>query len=187
MRILDNARSMTLLETDMNQGYKQYQSASEQYHGLTISIEGDTFAFAAPLWNWYGKEYRSMQYAPGLHFDELPENTPQEKSLKQKIATALFVAEIQQILSGNAFDCDRHEWQYKMHRQSNGQYMIYAFDHGGMSMDKPNLTEKVKLTGLLNTVFSRIAEGGEILITLPEFKKVSSLKVLPLSIFQLRQ
>lgn len=142
LNIIQQARKMTDIETNMELGFQQNRVASVQYNSRIVIANGKKFQFKVCNWDAYGPEWRDMEFGNGREV-----KSPAEKQ-------AILIAELIQMLSGDEFDCDRHEFQYKVRGN-----VIYVFDHGGMSLDKPTEAEK-RLSGeILANLINEISRG----------------------------
>src|SRR3990167_247293 len=82
------------------------------------------------------EEYRLLEQAQGVHFNDLPMDSP----LRNAVAKAILVLELSNILSGSRFDSDRHGNQLRIDDHSIG-----LFDFGEMMLDAPTETDVTQL------------------------------------------
>lgn len=153
--ILKNAEEMSEIEADFNIAGEQIRYAVGLYNSYKIKTDNQSFKIkTAPLYDC-GDEYKDVGLGHGEHFNDLPENNAKEKSYKQAAAKALFTAEIAVMLSGKAFDYDRHGAQQRI---KGGN--ITLFDHGSLMYDleskkikEPSEEEKQVLGTIIANVY----------------------------------
>jgi hypothetical protein len=141
INIIEQAQHMTDIETNMELGFKQSRLAKTQYDSRKITAGGKHYNFKVCTWGEFGSEWRDMEIGLGTDIKDSP--------AKQ----AILIAEMIQILSGEEFDCDRHENQYKISGNT-----IYVFDHGGMSLNKPTNDEKKQVGILISEIANKVIQ-----------------------------
>jgi hypothetical protein len=82
--MIRQARDLVKVETDLHLGAKQAQYMQEQYGGLVVEADGQQFHYDPKAWRYYGDTFKLMDIAEGQHFDELPENTPEQAAYKRR-------------------------------------------------------------------------------------------------------
>ena len=90
--MISQARDLVDVETDLHLGAKQSMHMQEQYEGLTVDVDGYNFRYDPKVCKYYGDEFKLMDIAAGVHFDELPESTEEEAAYKKaraKVAVSL--------------------------------------------------------------------------------------------------
>ncbi len=155
--ILRHAREMTNTETNMALGAIQHENAKARYEGRIYFADGILLKFTTAHWRIHGDGYRTMDEAPGRSFDELPECNFFQRRYKKAVAKAIIAAELESILSGGGFDCDRHERQYHVHKNT-----IIALDHGGESLDPPSEEDRLRLASIVGHIVTAAVEEKDI-------------------------
>lgn len=159
--ILANARDMARIEADFTIGAKQIRAAEKLYNGYKITADGQTFKIRTAALCDHGKEYKETRLAKGVHFNDLPAATAQDRAYRQAVAKAVFTAEIGVMLSGAGFDYDRHGAQQRV---AGGT--ITLFDHGSLMYDLdrndvkiPTEEEKQTLGTIIASVYKTLENG----------------------------
>lgn len=169
--MLEQARNMTGIETNADIGAKQVEHAQHLYNGLTITVGQQTFTCSTASWRAYGPEFRDQEKMPGVHFNDLPENTPQELAYKKSVAKAYMMLEFRNLLSGEAFDHDRHGAQLRVDPATN---QLGLFDHGAIH------AEVYKHDGLLAKPYEpQYAESDDYVKALSEGGRIEIPKPTP--------
>ena len=153
--MISQARDLVEVETDLNLGAKQSMVMQEQYEGLIVEADGHSFRYDPKVWRYYGDEFKLMNIAPGVHFDELPEATPDEVAYKKARAKADSTVELMHMAGGKRFDNDRHERQSRQEGD-----VVGLFDPGGMLLEEPTSKDKKLLVGALKAILPSITNGG---------------------------
>lgn len=158
--ILENAKHMSAIEADFNIGAKQIQAAQKLYDGYKVQADGQTFKISTAALIQHGKEFKETKRANGVHFNDLPQNTDKQRKHKQAAAKAIFTAEISIMLSGAAFDYDRHGAQQRVKGNT-----IVMFDHGSLMYDlekdapqAPTQAEKQALGRIIANVYNSLKD-----------------------------
>lgn len=152
------AHNMSVIETDMELAAEQSIIAAENYNGLKVKVDNLDVHFSAAPWLRHGQNrqtgdgYKETSVVLGEHFLDMPETTPQELALKQKIAKAIATAEAAMIASGRCFDHDRHGGQQRIVIEGNQVY-VGNFDFGAMSLKPPSKEQKEALAKVLMDTF----------------------------------
>lgn len=156
--ILDEARKLTRIEIDEESNLEQSKIAFDNYNGIVL--EGPIpFKIKTPTMYFYGDRYKYMDYMKGLHFNDLPENTIEEKNLKQAVAKAYLALEFSMTLSGKQTDRDRHGDNIRIDTNSQ-QIEIGLYDFGGLDLDLPSGFQKEILFDVFYGVFSSANKSG---------------------------
>ena len=145
--MLKQARDLVDVETDLHLGAKQSMYMQEQCSGLKVSVDGHTFTYDPKTWRYYGDEFKLMDVAAGVHFDELPESTEEQSAHKKALAKANTAVKLKHILGGQRFDNDWHERQIRI----DGN-LVGRFDPGGMLLEKPSTEDKLSLVSAFKAV-----------------------------------
>lgn len=143
--LISQARSMSYVETNSKIGVAQMLHGKDLYNGYKIKVDDHTFYFTNAGWRAYGAEFMDQEYQEGTHFIELPEGDelPQpaneienvenpKRRYKRAAAKAYITMEFINILSGKAFDHDRHGAQLRLLRVSPTETKIGLFDNGAI-------------------------------------------------------
>ncbi len=125
--MLSQAKKMSGTETSSDIGVKQVEAAQRLYNGVKVKVGEHTFSVATAQWRAYGPEFRDQEKMPGVHFNELAEDTPDALNYKKAVAKAYLTVEFRNLLSGKAFDHDRHGAQLRVDTKTN---QLGLFDHG---------------------------------------------------------
>lgn len=147
--IVEGNKQIVDIETCSAAGLKQVDIAKKLYNGVTIKVGKRKFNFKTADWTGTGEEYRRQKEMPGVHFNDLPETTNDEKSYKSDFAKAYLTLELINILKGKEFDPDRHGSQLKIDGENVG-----LFDHGALSFEVPTKKDKEGLVTLIANTFS---------------------------------
>lgn len=154
--ILDEAKQLTSIEIDEESNLKQSEIAFKNYNGITL--EGPmSFDVKTPTVYFYGDRYEYMDYMKGSHFNDLPENSPEEKEVKKTVAKAYLALEFAMTLSGAPTDRDRHGDNVRIDTVSQ---QIGLFDFGGLDIEPPSQSQKEILFDVFSEVFSGASESG---------------------------
>lgn len=156
LRVLRHAQEMCSTETNMEIGQLQHQAARNRYEGRLYVAGGIPLRVTTARWRTFGDGYRTMDEAPGVTFDELPERTRPQRWFKRSVAKAIVACELESILSGQKFDYDRHERQYHVAGTT-----IIALDHGGEALQEPRDDDRRCLAGFVGGLADRILTGEE--------------------------
>ena len=132
--IVQQARYLTSIEADALMGGEQTKIAQEQYKNISVQCDKQQFTIqAAPLLSC-GEQFKQTALAQGKHFNDLPQNTPEEKEFKKAAAKAIFSTELYILLQCGPIDSDRHGAQVRV----NGNN-ITMFDHGAIDFTKEKI------------------------------------------------
>lgn len=166
-QMVDQAQNLASLETDSTISAQQTKIARSIYESSGIEVNGEKFNLHVPKILVFGKTFRLMEKAPGEHFNDLPENTPEQRARKTSIAKAYLAYELHLILGGGHFDHDRHGAQMRIDGND-----IYLFDFGAMALELPTTKERQQLGHLLFAAFDKIQRGEDFSLALfEEIKK----------------
>ncbi len=154
--ILVEAQQLTDIETDEESNLKQSEIAFENYSGLTLDSQGETWKIQTPKILFYGDQYEYMEYMQGEHFNDLPDTNTQEKEEKRDIAKKYLTTEFAMTFSGKQTDRDRHGDNIRIDIQNK---TIGLFDFGGLDLETPKEVEKEALFDVFLTVIQSPAES----------------------------
>ena len=167
--ILENARSMSSVESNFEIGAQQISFAEKLYNGYKIKADGYTFTIDTAGLLDAGKEYKEVELAKGAHFNDLPLKTEKDKVFATAAAKACFTVEVAIALSGKAFDYDRHGAQQRIEKSSRAYRKsahIRMFDHGSLMYDTengviktPTELEKKTLGQIIGNVYADMNNG----------------------------
>lgn len=135
--MIGQAKTMSRVETNMDLAAKQVESARQHYDGVTLLVDGKKFIFRAAPWLGHGKDYKEAGIISGQHFNDLLSASSEDPAYIRASAKALLTIEQKLLLSGKAFDHDRHGGQQKLEGERIGQ-----FDHGAMALEAPTDHQK---------------------------------------------
>lgn len=156
---IQQAREMIELETNHEKGLIQQQNAWSRYEGLSIGVDDDTFEYSTAAWKGCGPEFRHQEKVEGEHFVDILERDGAEDPFVRSAALAHITAEFLNMLSGQAFDHDRHGSQSKIVK-GRGIHTIGLFDHGCMALTPPSNEEKQQLANVLCDLVQGYLEGN---------------------------
>lgn len=157
LAILVEAAKLSKIEMDVHASVIQYQHASKvySYHVQARNYVIETQA-AAILSN--GPGYRFLERMDGVEFNDLLEQTPQEKEIKKLIAASVMTIELINIFSGGCFDSDRHGNQLRVVVDHQTRKIILGlYDFGEMSLEHPELVELQSLSEAILTIQSNMS------------------------------
>jgi hypothetical protein len=109
-----------------------------------------------------------MDIAEGVHFNDLPEQTSEEKNFKRRAAMAHLIPYLAAIMKGVAFDYDRHGAQSRVHVDPSKPLLeqdisIGIFDPGGMLLEAPSAEAFSLMVGLIDEAFNQQNPRNELL------------------------
>lgn len=169
--IVEGNKKIVDIETSSEAGLKQVDIAKKLYNGVTIKVGKRKFNFKTADWTATGEEYRRQKEMPGVHFNDLPETTGDEKSYKSDFAKAYLTLELINILKGKEFDPDRHGSQLKIDGENVG-----LFDHGALSFEVPTKEDKEGLVTLIANTFSAYQKSNDKSIGTLMYQELRKLK-----------
>lgn len=144
--MITQADESSEIETDFEKGVGQQQNALVKYAGKKVKTkvdgQGFEFDFAAAPATHMGHGFKLLKKVEGVHFNDLPINTIDEKLYKRALAKSYFAMEIAGIVKGEVVDHDRHGTQMRVYPSTN---KVGLFDFGGMMIDPPTSEEKQQL------------------------------------------
>lgn len=146
----------------MHLGSRQSQIMQQQYQGLKVTVDGQTFNFSPMPWHCYGDNFKLMDIAEGIHFDELPQETPVQKAFQHAAAKAISAVGIWRIVSGAHLDHDWHEGQMRIHGNTFGM-----FDPGGIGLTMPGKSERQQLGQTLGKLVPKLLQPSKAGADLP--------------------
>lgn len=162
LAMIRQARELVDVETDMHLGARQSQIMQSQYQGLQVVADGQKFNFSPMPWHCYGDNFKLMDIAQGVHFDQLPEQTPLQKDFKHAAAKAISAVGFWRVLSGTHLDHDWHEGQIRINGNTLGM-----FDPGGIGLTAPGKLERQQLGQTLGKLLPKLMPGGKAAMDLP--------------------
>ena len=157
LQVLRHAKEMCSTETNMHLGLLQHQAAKDRYEGRLYVADGIPFHMTTARWRKVGDGYRTMDEAPGVTFDDLPEVTRMQQWFKRGAAKVIVSCEIESILSGKGFDFDRHERQYHVAGRR-----IIALDHGGEDLNEPQAHDRQCLALFVRRLAEKVRHGEDV-------------------------
>jgi ankyrin repeat protein len=162
IRMIEEADLMSKNELDHNIGLKQHLLAAKKYK-TTITLPSSEPG--SPLYSVHfqacqlyecGPGYKLLSEMPGVEFNALPED---EGILKNVVAKAVIGKELSLLLSGMAFDCDRHGNQLRVKVVGQNIY-LGLFDFGEMGLAPLTETELRSTAELLRELPHQLAKKG---------------------------
>ncbi|CAM2801831.1 2-polyprenylphenol 6-hydroxylase [Legionella steigerwaltii] len=150
LSIISEARELSKIEMDRKLSEQQNQIAAKLYaRSITVTVndKSHTFNLNPAHLIQSGEGYRFIERVYGTEFNELPNETPEDKEIRRAIAKAVITVELINILQGGCFDSDRHGNQL---RHQNHQLGLYDF--GEMSLQPPTEVELRQLAKVLSDV-----------------------------------
>lgn len=154
--MIQQAQEEAHIETDSEIAVKQYETARNLYNNVKISVNGRGFNFKSVELTDWGQGFRVMKKAEGVHFNDLPESSPDQLSYKRNLARAYLALELRNILQGKEFDHDRHGAQVRVSGDNAS-----LFDFGSMSLSQPNEAERKILAEALFLFATEKNKDGE--------------------------
>ena len=153
------------IEVDINEGAKQYVNACNSYGAIeSVEVNGVSYVPHVATWERYGdskfSNYKIMEMAPGKSIDS-PDFTPQQK---HDMALAYTMIEMTNLMSGKAWDIDRHSKQQNFHitQDKDGKPVVEIgiFDTGAQRA-APTKDEKELLGRFLIAVVKEQQKGKD--------------------------
>ena len=134
LRLVKQAQETVEIETNLDIGYSQLETAKKLYKEKQITADGHTFKLRVIDWPEFGKNWADLERANGVDLDEI-----QDPQYKKAVSKAYFTVELMNMLSGSRFDHDRHGKQLKIDTETN---TIGLFDTGAMAIVDPSEKDK---------------------------------------------
>jgi hypothetical protein len=150
LSIISEAQELSKIEMDRKLSEQQNQIAAKLYaRSITVTVDDKphTFTMNPAHLIQSGEGYRFIERMYGTEFNELPNQTPEDKEIRRAIAKAIITVELINILQGDCFDSDRHGNQL---RHQNHQLGLYDF--GEMALQPPNEVELKQLANVLSDI-----------------------------------
>ena len=163
--IVDRSAKNAKIEVDINEGAKQYVNACNNYGAIeNVEVNGVSYVPHVATWERYGdskfSNYKIMEMAPGKSIDS-PDFTPQQK---HDMALAYTMIEMTNLMSGKAWDIDRHSKQQNFHitQDKDGKPVVEIgiFDTGAQRA-APTKDEKKLLGRFLIAVVKEQQKGKD--------------------------
>jgi hypothetical protein len=149
--MVEEAARSSRIETSMPLAARQGQMAAGVYDGITVDVvqDGTSFRFThvatdATIAGTDGSGYKTASVAQGLHFNELPTATPEQRAYRTAVAQAMIVGHLSARLAGLPVDRDRHGGNIKIEGNR-----IYHFDYGAMELMPPSVEDRRALGRVL--------------------------------------
>lgn len=153
------------IEVDIHEGANQYRNACENYGKInSIELNGVSYVPKVATWERYGESkfsnYKIMEMAPGKSIDS-PDFTAAQR---REMALAYTMVELTNLMSGKAWDIDRHSKQQNFHvtTDKNGKTIVEIgiFDTGAQRA-APTNKEKELLGKFLIAVLQEQQKGKD--------------------------
>jgi hypothetical protein len=158
---IQQAHERAVPETNNQVAIQQFKLAKELYHGAKININGTEILLEVPDIHASGANYRRMTKGEGVHFNELPFETADQKIAKQNIAKAYLGYELLLILNGGHFDLDRHQAQMRV-KKTGDKYILSLFDFGGLQLKPPTQEDREQLGRVIHDAFLELQKGSSL-------------------------
>ena len=170
--IFEHKAKMIREETDLNCIAVKARIAEKLIDGVTVKRGRLTAHFATAGVFRHGEDFKVSRKILGVHFNLMPENTPQERALKSTVAETIFTAELFTISSGKPFNHDQHGEnqgiQIYVEASGNTRAHIGNFDDGAIILEPPTEKQKKLFANIIMDAMANSAING--------FNPVSSLK-----------
>ena len=152
-RIVKQAEESVDVETDLDQGEKQFQIAKNLYPE-SVTARGICFNVKEAEWKEpHGCNWAELEKMPGVEIEKI------EDPEYRKAASIAYVAtELLNIFSGGKFDFDRHTGQMKIDRQTN---TLGLFDTGSMLLEDPSVADQQALGQILYRTMENVLSGSK--------------------------
>lgn len=153
IRLVKQAQSSSIIETDLTIGKQQLETAKTLYPN-TVEINGRKFDIHVADWPQHGKRWAELERANGLDLDQI-----RDEGYRRDVSKAYFTVEMVNMFSGGRFDHDRHGKQLKIDVEKN---VIGLFDTGAMAVVDPSPRDKELLGRILYKTANELmsAENG---------------------------
>ena len=167
--IVDRANESTKTEVDIKKGYEQYVEAHKSYNAIeSLEVNGVKFNINLCPWtNWSydeksGTGFKAMEFGEGKSLPKLDCNEDEKKI----IATGYVATELSVLLSGRAWDIDRHSGQqnFDVKRDEKGNIKevdVNIFDTGALRKP-PTEEEKLMIANFYASVVRASVKGENI-------------------------
>ena len=179
--IVDRANESTKTEVDIKKGYEQYVEAYKSYNAIeSLEVNGVKFNINLCPWTSWSYDEKSGTGFKAMEFGEgksLPKLDCSEEE-KKVIATGYVATELSVLLSGRAWDIDRHSGQqnFDVKRDENGKIKeidVNIFDTGALRKP-PTEEEKLMIANFYASVIRASVKGEDVNEVM--FKEVQKLE-----------
>ncbi len=143
-QLTSQAQRSAKVETDPNANRTQHSIAENMYEGLEIKMGTDAFRYHLIPNIAEGYGFRLMEKAPGVSFNDLAEDTPENLQFKRTHAKQLAFTDLLTILRAMHTDEDRHGDQMNIEGRD-----IYFYDFGGITLTRPSESDINQLVEIL--------------------------------------
>ena len=140
--ILESSYKNLAIETDYSLAPIQAANVQMIYNDGVIEADGRDVHFAAVEFHGSDSKFKVYSLAKGVHFNDLPVATPEQRSIKKAAAKAIITRELTAMMRGQAIDSDRHGKQQKIQVRPDGSLLITNFDDGAVAINPPSTEEK---------------------------------------------
>lgn len=147
IRLVQQAKESSHIETNLDIGYAQLETAQNLYEGRQIAVDGHIFDLHVCDWTKRGKNWAVLERANGTDLKKIT-----DLAYKQSVSKAYFTVELMNILSGSRFDHDRHGEQLKINTETN---TVQLFDTGAMAVVDPTPQDKQVLGRVVYRIMQR--------------------------------
>ena len=162
--IVAQAKQSCASEIDINQDYKKYEQAVKTYETLNVHTPSGDYSPNVARWITYGCDdqqnnaYKIMEMAPGKSLI----SADLDESKKHDMAMAYVAIELSLLLSGVAWDTDRHQGQQNFYNKSFRDFCIGIFDTGAQMDKAPEKIDKIMLGHLFYELIRGARSGKNI-------------------------
>ena len=150
--LIDEAEVLSEAEMSYEKSQLQFSTAQAIYKR---QITVDRFSVTVKPTNLIkgGHGYRYIDLMRGTEFNDLPAATWQQAKARNIIAKAVVQIELQNILRGGQFDCDRHGNQLRvLVDMENKHIQLGLYDFGEMALTPPTQTDLTMLAGVIKSL-----------------------------------
>ena len=167
--VVERAKQSCESEINIDKDYEKYKNALEMYSPYSIKIGNKKWTPNVAKWVDYGSRdngdyaWKIMEEAPGKALTSLKMNE-QDKHDNAKAYVAL---ELCVLLSGNAWDTDRHQGQQNfeeniLNNKNFRDFMIGIFDTGAQMNKAPSMKDRQKLGQLFADIIYNSMENNSL-------------------------
>ncbi len=149
--LINQARDLSLIEMDQKKSAIQFEIAADIYQ-FNVKIGSHIVKIHPSKLFKSGKGYRFIEEIHGEEFNTIVMNNKSDPIINI-VAEAIVTLELQNILRGGCFDCDRHGNQLRIRLdKANNVVDIGLYDFGEMSLERPSDIEIMQFVNVLNSI-----------------------------------
>ncbi len=124
-------------ETNYTMSVFQENIATHLYDDTEVTIDDQVVQFNTMKKIIYDQDFRILEQAPGLHFNDLQPGS----TVRTTVAKAVALVEASNLLRGNRIDSDRHGAQMRVQQKNNNTITVGLFDFAEVITDPPSLQD----------------------------------------------